>query len=439
VAAALAVRALLLVQLQGHPLLRPTGVLDDAEYLRLAQRAAAGDWALGPGAYHVSPLYIYFLAAVFRILGAGSVHAQAVQVGLGAAAVALAGACATRLFGARAGALAAALAAFTGVLAFNEVLLLQSALDPFLAALGLERLSAAVARPTVARFVAAGLAFGLLGLNRPNALAAVALVAVVALLTARSRRAAGHVLALAAGVALALAPVALRNRAVTGQWLLVASHGGLNFYIGNNPSAEGVYLSPPGVAPTIEGQAADTRRVAEEATGRPLSDSEVSDYFYTQGWRWMRADPGAAGRLFLRKLALTFHSAELPLNYSYAYWSRDEPTVLRYLVVGAWILVPLGLAGLCVTPTIERRSFLVWAAFIPAYALAVAVFFVASRYRLPLVVALTVTAGAALDWLWRALASRHAAGWPKMAAAAAAATLGVVLALPTSAPSAWCT
>jgi tetratricopeptide (TPR) repeat protein len=425
VAAALAVRALLLAQVQGHPLLRPTGVLDDAEYLRLAQRAAAGDWALGPGAYHVSPLYIYFLAVVFRILGAGSVHAQAVQVALGAAAVALVGACATRLFGARAGALAAALAAFTGVLAFNEVLLLQSALDPFLAALALERLSVALGRPAIPRFVAAGLAFGLLGRNRPNALAAVALMGVVALLTARSRRAAGHVLALAAGVALALAPVALRNRAVTGRWLLVASHGGLNFYIGNNASAEGVYLSPPGVAPTIEGQAADTRRVAEQATGRTLSDSEVSDYFYAQGWRWIRADPGAAARLFLRKLALTFHSAELPLNYSYAYWSRDEPTVLRYLVVGAWILVPLGLAGLCVTPTIERRGLLVWAAFIPAYAVAVALFFVASRYRLPLVVALTVTAGAALDWLWRALASRHATGWPKLAAAAA---LGLVLA-----------
>jgi tetratricopeptide (TPR) repeat protein len=422
-AAALAVRVVLVAQLQGHPLLRPVGVLDDAEYFRLAQRAAGGDWALGPGAYYVSPLYIYFLAVVFRVLGAAVVPAQVVQAVLGAAAVALLARAAERLFGPRAGVLGGVLAAFTGVFVFNEALLLQSALDPFLAALGLERLSAAVARPGPGRFAAAGLAFGLLGLNRPNALAALALVALAVLLAARSRRALGHAAALAAGAALALAPVAIRNRVVTGQWLLVASHGGLNFFIGNNPSADGAYLAPPGVTPTIQGQAADTRRVAEQATGRPLTDSEVSDYYYAQGWRWIRAEPGAAARLFLRKLALTFHSAELPLNYSYAYWARDEPTVLRFLVIGPWLLVPLGLAGLFVPPVVERRALVAWAAFVPAYAVAVALFFVASRYRLPLVAALCVTAGAALDWLWRSLAERRVVEVRRIAAAGAVGLL----------------
>jgi tetratricopeptide (TPR) repeat protein len=424
-AAALGLRLVLLAQVQGHPLLRPVGVLDDAEYFRLAQRAAAGDWTLGPGAYYVSPLYIYFLAVVFRLSGAAVLHAQVVQALLAAGAVALAGLCARRLFGERAAVLAAGLAAVTGVLAFNEILLLQSAIDPFLAALALERLSAALSRPAAARFAVAGFAFGLLGLNRPNALAAVAVVGVVALLAARSRRGALQAVLLMAGAVLALAPAAVRNRVVTGQWLLVASHGGLNFYIGNNPSADGVYQSPPGITPTIAGQSADTRRVAEQAAGRPLTDSEVSDHYYALGWGWIRAEPAAAARLFLRKLALTFHSAELPLNYSYAYWSRDEPTLLRFLVVGPWVLVPLGLAGLCIPPAIDRRSFLTWAAFVPAYAAAVAVFFVASRYRLPLVLALAVTAGATLDWVSRALASRRAPDWRPLAAMAA---LGLVLA-----------
>ena len=422
-AVALALRLVLLVQLHGHPLLQPTGVLDDAEYFRLAQRAVGGDWALGPGAYYVSPLYIYFLAGVFRLAGVAVLPAQIVQVVLGAAAAGLVTVAGRRLFGARAGVVAGMLLAATGVVAFDEILILQSALDPFLAALALERLSAALSRPAVARFAAAGAVFGLLGLNRPNALAACAAVALVALAADRTRRGALHAAALAAGVGLVLSPVALRNRVVTGEWVLVSSHGGLNFLIGNHAEATGGYEAPPGVTPTIAGQSADTRRLSEAAEGRALTDAQVSDHFYREGWRWIRAQPRAAAALFARKVALTASRAELPLNYSYAYWSRDEPTILRGLLVGAWLLVPLGLAGLAVPPRVPRRALVVWASFVPAYALAVALFFVAWRYRLPLLVALAVPAGAAVDWAWRAAVARDAAGFRPLAALFAAGAL----------------
>lgn len=426
VAAALAVRLVVVAQLHDHPLLQPAGVLDDAEYFRLARRAAEGDWLLGPRAYYVSPLYIYFLAVVFKLFGAVPLYARVVQAVLGAAAVALVARCARRLFNARAAVLAAALAAATGVLVFNEALLLQSAIDPFLAALALERLSAALARPTPARFAAAGLAFGALGLNRPNALLALAAVGVALVVVFRSRRALARAALLAAGALFALAPVAMRNRAVAGEWLLVSSHGGLNFSIGNNPYADGSYQAAPGVTPSIAGQTADMRRVAEAETGRPLTDAQVSDHFYARSLAWMRSDPGAAARLLVRKIGLAFHSSELPLNYSYAYWSRDEPTLLRVLVVGAWLLVPLGLAGTMAAGRVDRRALAVWCSFVPAYGLAVAVFFVASRYRLPMLVALCVTAGGALDWAWRAMAAGAApAEWRRVAAACA---LGLVLA-----------
>jgi tetratricopeptide (TPR) repeat protein len=424
VAVALAARVIVLVQLHDHPLLQPAGVLDDAAYFRLAARAAQGDWLLGPGAYYVSPLYIYFLAVVFAVTGAVALHARVAQVVLGAAAVLLVARAGRRLFGERAGFLAAALTAVAGVLVFDEILLLQSSIDPFLTALALDLLSLALVSGRPRPHLLAGMAFGLLGLNRPNAFLALAAVAVAALALARGRRAALGAAALAAGAALALAPVALRNRAVTGEWIAVSSHGGLNFNIGNNAEATGAYQAPPGITPSIEGQTADMRRVAEAAAGRPLSDAEVSDHFYAESFRWMRAQPAAAARLFLRKLGLAFHSVELPLNYAYAYWSRDEPTLLRALLIGPWILVPLGLAGMFVPGVAERRARLAWCAFIPAYAVAVAVFFVTWRYRLPLVVALGVTAGAALDWGWRAAAARRLpSGWKVVAAAFAAGLL----------------
>lgn len=55
VAAALVAKLVVLGQLYDHPLLRPAGVLDTAAYFKLAQRAAAGDWAFGPGGYCPAP------------------------------------------------------------------------------------------------------------------------------------------------------------------------------------------------------------------------------------------------------------------------------------------------------------------------------------------------------------------------------------------------
>ena len=394
---ALLARGVVLLQLHGHPLLQPTGVLDSAVYVRLARQAAGGDWALGPEPYFVSPLYVYFLAALFRLFGESLLLPQVVQAVLGAAAVGLLAATARRLFASEAvAAVAAALGALAGVVAFHEVLLLQSSLDPFLTALALYALVRATEGGRTAAFLAAGAAFGLLAANRPNALPAAAAAALVVVALRRTRRSLLQAAVLGGGLLAALAPFAVRNRVVAGEWVLVSSHGGLNFYIGNNPEADGTYHAVPGITPSIEGQARDARRVAEGALGHPASASEVSAYFFGRALDWMRSEPRAAAALFARKVAYVLNAVEVPLNYSFAYYRRDGPLVLRGLVVGSWLLVPLGLLGLVVRPPVrDRVAFAAWASFVPVYALSVALFFVSARYRLPLLVPLTVSAAAA--------------------------------------------
>ena len=81
--------------------------------------------------------------------------------------------------------------------------------------------------------------------------------------------------ALVLGLALAVAPATLRNLAVSGEPVLVSSHGGLNLYIGNRAEADGTYRHVPGITPDIRGQARDARRVAEETAGRPLTGSRA--------------------------------------------------------------------------------------------------------------------------------------------------------------------
>jgi len=98
----------------------------------------------------------------------------------------------------------------------------------------------------------------------------------------------------------------------------------------------------------------------------------------------------------------------LSLNYSYPFYAKDAGTLLRGLVVGPWLLIPLGIVGLAWGAwRLPPQGFVVWAAFVPLYALAVAVFFVSERYRLPLLVPLCTGAGAALDSIADAFTARR--------------------------------
>lgn len=381
--AALAVKAAVFFALHDHPLLQPIGEMDGAVYLAYARSGPP------PVAYFISPLYLYFL----RWTGASVSIALTLQLILGSAGVVLLYDTARRWFGARGAVLSAALVILTGVVTFNEVTILQSALDPLLTALTLWLLTIALqSEDHAARaFGLAGAGAALFALNRPNALLWIAALCLLLVLQRRLRVVAAFV----AGCAVILSPVVVRNYLVGHELVLVSSHGGLNFYIGNNETADGTYHAVRDIRPTIDGQSVDSKRVAERAVGHALSAREVSRWFYGRAFAWMRAHPGGAFRLFLRKLAFTIHQTDLALNNSYDYFSHDVASPLKILIVGPWLLVPLGIAG--AATRWRDRAFLTWFAFVPLYAFSVALFFVASRYRLPLLLVLAVSAAGILQ------------------------------------------
>jgi tetratricopeptide (TPR) repeat protein len=437
-AAAFAVKAAVLIELGGHPLLQAHGDLDTASYIDLARRVAAGGPLAVTEPFFVSPLYVYFLSALFTVTD--SLPAvKVVQIALGALGAGFLYLTARLWFGDRAASVAAAFFILTGLFTFYEVLILQAALDPFLVASSLYFVSRAQKDARTWPVVAAGAALGLLALNRPNALAyglaaAAFLAAEPWRRTDRSSSPAGRVMTslkrvapFAGGMLLALAPNGLRNYVVSGELILVSSHGGLNFYIGNGPESDGVYSRVSGIRPSIAGQAEDARRLAEASEGRELSTREVSNHFYRRAWEWMSANPGPAVRLFARKLAILANHQNVPLNYSYAHY-REESALLRLLAVGPWLLAPLGLVGLFL-PSMRASApgFWVWASFIPVYGLSVAVFFVSSRYRMPLLVPLSASSGAAAVWIVERCRERRF-----RALAAAAGALALLLTL-----SAW--
>ena len=402
-AIAFVLKFLVVGQLGDHPLLQADAGFDTTDYVTLAEQVRGGNLALGPGLYYVSPLYIYFLAGALGVLQSLTA-VRVLQAALGTLTIGAIFLMARTWYGTRAAWWAAGLAALTGLLTFHEILILQSSLDAVLVAGALLALTYGLTRGDWRWGLAAGAAFGVQVLNRPNIALAAAAIALGLVAIRRMRLAA----ALALGGLLAVSPVVLRNVVVSHELALVSSHGGLNFYIGNSAQASGFYWHVPGIRPSIAGQAIDTRRVAEAAAGRSLTDTEVSDYFFGLGWSWIRTHPRDAAWLFVRKLGNVFNAHYVALPLSYGFFAHDMSTWLAACFVGPWLLIPLALVGfVAAAPSEQRREYLVWLLFVPAYAAAVAVFFIAERYRVPLLVPLCVGAGGAIDLLVDAARKRR--------------------------------
>ena len=331
-------------------------------------------------------------------------------------AIACAMRCARDWFGDAAGLVAGVLLAGAGVITFHEIVLLQSALDPVLIAALALVYGRAIQGDRWPAWAGAGLLAALFALNRPNALivaAAIGAGLLARMLWQRRRPAVLAAAAFAGAVAIGLAPAALRNLGATGRLTLISSHGGLNFFIGNRAGADGTYEAPLGITPSIAGQAHDARVVAEAVAGRPLADPEVSAHFAGLAASWIREHPGDAASLFARKLWLVAHRTELPLNYSYAYYERDEPTVLRWLRDRRVVPRPTRRRRAGRTPApriergVERARYLAWGALVPLYAISVAAFFVAGRYRLPILVPLAIAGAGAVTSTIAALRTRR--------------------------------
>ena len=426
-AAAFLVKAVVLFQLRHHPLLQPDAGLDTTAYVDLARQVLAGNLSLGPGVYYVSPLYIYFLAGVLALTDSFTV-VRVVQIVLGSASVGFIYLTARHWFGDRAALIAGGVAALTGLFTFYEVLILQASIDAFLTSAALYALTRGLG-PVLPpeggshALLVAGVIFGVQTLNRPNVMIAALGVTLAMLFVMRRVRPAALLLI---GLIIGMSPAAIRNAVVARQWSFVSSHGGLNFYIGNSEHATGFYTIVPGITPSIVGQERDARRIAGKALGRDVSDAEASAYFFSLSRQWMSGHPGDAIALFLKKLFYTFNAAHVPLPHSYVFYTRDVSSLLPALFVGPWLLIPLGLVGLvwsafasAVAASALRRDsaaplrgaasplYLIWVSFVPAYAAAVALFFVAERYRLPLLVPLCAGAGAAIDRAWRAASARR--------------------------------
>lgn len=403
-------------------------LLGDAyRYDEWAVEIAGGEW-LGDEVFYQAPTYPYFLATVYRWWGRDLLVVRLLQIAVGAATCLLVAAAASAFFDRRVGLVAGLLAAVYPGSIFFDLVIQKTVLEVFFIALVLAMLGSFVRTPRWQWLAAVGAALGLAALTRENAriLYVVLLPWLFYAYRGQSlRKRVAWIAAMTIGMALVLVPAGLRNWYVGGEFLLSTSQLGPNFYIGNNPRANGQYQPLREGRAHAEFERTDATELAEAAMGRRLTPDEVSRYWMGRSWDYIRQQPGHWLRLLVKKWLMVWNRVELTDTESIEVL-QDLSVVLGALggVFHFGVLSPLAAVGAWTT----RRE---WRRLMPLYLIvltlagSVAVFYIFARYRFSVVPVLLMFAAAGLCEASCAWRKRDVAWWVGSGAVAAVAAFVV--------------
>lgn len=378
-------------------------------------------------AFFRPPLYTLLLAAAYTIIGRdATLLMPLVQLLVGVGFCVLLVFLGARVWNVAAGLAAGCLGALYAPLVFYEAELLSDSLTLFWCALMLLLFVRGLQTQRKRDFFAAGLSAGLAALTRANAFP-LGLIFLVGLLfhwvrdkgeKAYLRFAATYGLPF---LCLVLLPTMHNIRAKDP--VLICGQGGINFYLGNNPDANGTNI----IFPRLTEQGSRYRDTVEEyavlgyyaqlygfdqamlryAAGDRPTWSELDRYWYGRGLSFLVEQPQAAVQLFARKLVALFNNREIRNNRDFEFARQNESLVLRVLPFNFAIALALGAYGL----TGWRRSGKPGAGWILLYlvmsALVVVTYFVAGRLRILVLPALFIFAGIGLERLFSLFVARR--------------------------------
>ncbi|MHC4611937.1 MAG: ArnT family glycosyltransferase, partial [Planctomycetota bacterium] len=134
-----------------------------------------------------------------------------------------------------------------------------------------------------------------------------------------------RMLTVALGFTPIVGAVTLRNYVVGNDFVLLTSNAGKNFYIGNNPTADGSYRL---YRSNMWGSELGHYLGSVKRTPDDLPPSQVSRHFSRMARQFMLENPGTALALLGRKLRLCFHAVETGINDQF-YFAKRFSGVLR--------------------------------------------------------------------------------------------------------------
>ena len=364
----------------------------DALYnLDWAKQIASGDlWAKAP--FFRAPLYPFFLTLLIKIFGEDLYFLRIVQILIGSLSCVLIYLLARRLFNSRVALLASLFACFYAPFIFYEAEFQDTFLIIFLDILLVYLLFLAQKKPSLFRFFLSGIILGLSAIARPNILLFAVFIPLWIFFYFRKkislRIALNFVAFFLLGICLIVLPVILVNYFAGKDFVIIAWQGGINFYLGNNPYASGYKAVASGIRTTWEGIYFDSINLSRKSTGRELKFSQTQTFWLKQGFNFIFEQPFLASKLYLKKIALFLGGYEISENPNiYFFWSHPQnllkPLLWKKIIYfPAGLLLPLAWLGVFLSFREWKKHSLVLG-FIFTYMLSVILFFVNTRFRLP--------------------------------------------------------
>ncbi|MDP6721018.1 MAG: tetratricopeptide repeat protein, partial [Pirellulaceae bacterium] len=325
----------------------------------------------------------------------------ALQLLTGVANSLLVYACGRRLFDERTALAAGLIAALYGPLIFYECLVMKTFLSPLLTMLALYGALRCAECLQVRWLVASGASVGLACLVRENhVLLMVPLIAATwfhkAAMEGHSRQRRWlHVLVLATACGIPLLATTIRNYIASSELVVVTAGGGEVFYLSHGPQATGFYTAPPFVESDAFEEHEQFRQEAKRRTGRPMTRSESSRFWFREGLQQITRNPLKEVRLLFVKTSAVFNNFEIADSEFYRI-ACEWLAVLNLLPTFGWI-AGLAVLGIAVCLRSPARYFLPLS-FVAAHFLSILLLYVFGRFRMGMIPVLILFAARGMFW-----------------------------------------
>ncbi|MCK5127060.1 MAG: glycosyltransferase family 39 protein [candidate division Zixibacteria bacterium] len=375
--------------------------VDELYHYNWATAIASGDiFANAP--YFRAPLYPYILSILLKISGNSLLFVRIVQLLAGCLSVLLLYKITLSLTDKKIALLAGLLYLFYPPATFFEAeLLLDGLFNLFALATVYFSVKTEGKSPHPGL---SGLFFGLAAITRPTILIFAPVLLYIFWKNARQQQTSIYksVLPLVITIALCILPVTVINYYYSSQVTLVAYQGGINFFIGNNSEANGLYSNLPGIGE--DWNLEDVEYLTRTESGRDLLYGQQSLYWYGRGIDYLVENQTDGLKLFIKKLYFFFSSHEIDNNRDLELSIYQNPILrlfpVRYFIIFGFIAFPL------ILKSSYRSSYLKILGIVGLYGIVISMFFVSSRFRLPIMPFIMLLASIGVFTLIQAVQNR---------------------------------
>jgi hypothetical protein len=198
------------------------------------------------------------------------------------------------------------------------------------------------------------------------------------------------------GLAIGTSPCWIHNYFVEHDPVTLSAHSGINFWIGNNPQANGYPRFPPGLRAGQAAMLQDSIDQAEVAAGHPLKHAEVSRYWSNKARNFIAMQSGDWLKLIGLKLR-NFWSAFQYDDLSIITILREQGVIFPGLYFG--MIAAFAIPGILLARRVVPTSRWVLAAILLSMISLLAVF-ITERYRLVVAPGLLIFAALGLSIFW---------------------------------------